>query len=442
MGLVWVALLAGGIWAVARLGVENWLVYAVAGVAMWIGLHHAGVHGTIAGVLLGLLIPAVTRRPVREVLGELRQHSRRTLEVSERLDTSDLLYVRDGVREAVPPLQRFEHVLHPWVAFFIMPLFGLANSGVSMAEMTAADFTAPVFLGVAVGLFVGKQLGNLAFTWAAVKLGVAEVPGGAPWSRVYGVAMVAGIGFTVALFIANLAFGGHPELLNQARLGVLVGSLVSGVSGMLVLRLIPARAGRGGPGAGEPRGLRCQNLFRHRQPAMSERTHAGGCGIFEVPDPRWPRPDCRRVGAVAPARSRLRSSREPLSGRPARVSQVSARSCRGCRSRSSPSRGARHLVSRHFVSAIGRPRPSVTPGTDGVGSLRGDAPWPGRTVPGEGVYSAPRRRGSGAPVMPPGRLRIVLEPRPLRSRCQTPRFGHRKAMLRAYTTSGGAGPLR
>jgi len=241
MGLVWVALVVGGIWGVARLGVESWVVYAVAGLALWLALHHAGVHGTIAGVLLGLLVPAVTRRPVREVLGELREYSRRTLDVNQRLDTSDLLHVRDGVREAVPPLQRFEHALHPWVAFFIMPLFGLANSGVSVAGMTAADLTAPVFLGVAVGLFVGKQLGIFAFTWAAVKVGAAEVPGRAPWSRVYGVAIIAGIGFTVALFIANLAFGGHPELLNQARLGVLVGSLVSGVSGMLVLRLFPAR---------------------------------------------------------------------------------------------------------------------------------------------------------------------------------------------------------
>ena len=99
---------------------------------------------------------------------------------------------------------------------------------------------------------MGKQLGIFAFTWAAVKLGAAEVPAGAPWSRVYGVAMVAGIGFTVALFIANLAFGGHPELLNQARLGVLVGSLVSGVSGMLVLWLIPDPAGRGVPAQATP----------------------------------------------------------------------------------------------------------------------------------------------------------------------------------------------
>jgi len=238
-GLLGVGVLALVVYGAGRIGVENALVYAAGGIALWIGFHHAGVHGTLAGVLLGLLVPAVTRRPVREVLAGLRQHSVLTLEVSERLDTSDLLYIRDEVRDAVPPLQRFEHALHPWVAFLVMPLFGLANSGVSVARMSLDSLTSPVFLGVAVGLFLGKQLGIFAFTWVAVRVGAAEVPGGAPWRSVYGVAMVAGIGFTVALFIANLAFATEPELLNEARLGVLVGSLVSGVSGMLVLRAMP-----------------------------------------------------------------------------------------------------------------------------------------------------------------------------------------------------------
>jgi Na+:H+ antiporter, NhaA family len=239
--LIWVLALVVLVWGAARLGVESWLVYAASGIGMWIALHHAGIHGTMAGVILGLLIPAASRRLARQVLGQVRRHAELTLEVTETLDTSDLIYLRDEVRDAVPPLQRFEHVLHPWVAFLIMPLFALANSGVSVAGMTAAELRGPVFLGVALGLFVGKQLGVFAFTWATVKLGGAEVPGGGPWSRVYGVAMVAGIGFTVALFIANLAFGGDPELLKQARLGVLLGSLVSGVSGTLVLRFLPGR---------------------------------------------------------------------------------------------------------------------------------------------------------------------------------------------------------
>ncbi len=239
-GLGVVVAVALAVFALGRLGVENALVYAMGGVGLWLAFHHAGVHGTLAGVLLGLLVPAVTRRPVREVLGELRTHSAQTLEVAGSLDTGDLLYVRDRLREAMPPLQRFEHVLHPWVAFLVMPLFGLANSGVSLAGMPVSALTGPVFLGVAVGLFVGKQLGIFAFTFGAVRLGAAEVPGGAPWGKVYGVAMVAGIGFTVALFIANLAFGAEPELLNEARLGVLVGSLVSGLTGTLLLRVLPA----------------------------------------------------------------------------------------------------------------------------------------------------------------------------------------------------------
>jgi NhaA family Na+:H+ antiporter len=247
--LGWVVLLAVIVLAAGRIGVESWVVFGVAGVAMWIALDHAGVHGTMAGVLLGLLIPAVTQRPVREALGDVRRYSARALEAREQLDTSELLHLRDEVREAVPPLQRFEHALHPWVVFVIMPLFGLANSGVRVAGLTLADLTEPVFLGVAVGLFLGKQLGIFAFTWGAVKVGAAKVPGGASWSRVYGVAMVAGIGFTVALFIANLAFGHAPALLNQARLGVLVGSVVSGLSGMLLLRLLPPPPAHAAPAA-------------------------------------------------------------------------------------------------------------------------------------------------------------------------------------------------
>ena len=242
VGLAWVAVLAVGVVAVGRLGVQSALFYAAGGLGLWLAFQHAGVHGTLAGVLLGLLVPGVTRRPVREVVAAVRSHSVLTLEGGETLDTGDLIYVGDEVRDAVPPLQRFEHALHPWVAFLIMPLFGLANSGVSLAGMSVANLVEPVFLGTALGLFVGKQLGIFAFTYGAVRAGEAAVPGGGSWGRVYGVSLVAGIGFTVALFIAQLAFGGEPRLLNEARLGVLVGSLVSGLTGMGVLRLLPMPA--------------------------------------------------------------------------------------------------------------------------------------------------------------------------------------------------------
>jgi Na+:H+ antiporter, NhaA family len=213
--LVWVALAALAVFAAARLGVENALVYAAGGLAMWVAFHHAGLHGTLAGVLLGLLVPGVSRRPVG-----------------------------DAVRDAIPPLQRFEHALHPWVVFGVLPLFALANSGVSLEGISHRSLTGPVFLGIALGLFLGKQLGIFLFTYAAVKGRLAVVPGGAPWGKVYGVATVAGIGFTVSLFIADLAFGSEPALLDEARLGVLVGSLVSGVVGTVVLWAMPSRAPR------------------------------------------------------------------------------------------------------------------------------------------------------------------------------------------------------
>jgi NhaA family Na+:H+ antiporter len=113
--------------------------------------------------------------------------------------------------------------------------------------MSAEALVRPVFLGTALGLFLGKQLGVFGFTWASVALGFAAAPAGARWGKVYGVSVVAGIGFTVALFIANLAFARVPHLLNEARLGVLVGSLVSGVVGTLVLRAMPMRAPRTAP---------------------------------------------------------------------------------------------------------------------------------------------------------------------------------------------------
>jgi NhaA family Na+:H+ antiporter len=241
-GLLWVLAAALAVLALNRLSVQNALLYGAGGVALWIAFHESGLHPTLAGVVLGLLVPAVARRPVRKVLDELRVHARATLEVGDRLDTNDLLCVADGLEEAIPPLQRFEHALHPWVVYAVMPLFALANAGVSLAELSARDMLGPVFLGIVAGLFIGKQLGVFGFTYAAVRAGIAGTPGGVVWGKVHGVATVAGIGFTVALFISNLAFAPMPHLLSEARLGVLVGSLVSGVVGMFLLRVSPLRS--------------------------------------------------------------------------------------------------------------------------------------------------------------------------------------------------------
>jgi len=126
------------------------------------------------------------------------------------------------------------------VAYGIVPLFALANSGISLKGMSLSDLLRPLPLGVVLGLFVGKQVGIFLFTWVAVKAGVAEMPGRATLLQLYGVAVVAGIGFTVALFVAGLAFANEPNLLTEAKLGILLGSLLSAVVGYLLLRFGPS----------------------------------------------------------------------------------------------------------------------------------------------------------------------------------------------------------
>jgi NhaA family Na+:H+ antiporter len=145
------------------------------------------------------------------------------------------------------PLSRFIHRLHPWVAFGVMPLFALASSGVDLSATHAQQLLAPITLGAALGLLLGKQAGIFAFTWVAIRAGLAPSPGGATTLQLYGVAVVAGIGFTVALFIAGLAFP-EPAFLAEAKVGILLGSLLAGVAGACVLRFAgggPARATAG-----------------------------------------------------------------------------------------------------------------------------------------------------------------------------------------------------
>ncbi|MFY0530052.1 Na+/H+ antiporter NhaA [Archangium gephyra] len=235
-----------------RLHLRSGLVYAVAGALLWYFIHHAGIHATIAGVLLGLMIPARGLRPVREVLEALKVHSeglvRRTPE--ESIANEELLRIEEQIEDLEPPLNRFVHALHPWVAFGIMPVFALTNAGLSLSGMSLDSLTHPVLLGSALGLFVGKQLGVFLFTLVALRAGLSSMPGNASFSQLYGVSALTGIGFTVALFIANLAFTAEPALLGQAKIGILLGSLVSGVAGYGLLRVLKPRVAATSPVAG------------------------------------------------------------------------------------------------------------------------------------------------------------------------------------------------
>ncbi len=230
------------LWLCNRYYVRNGMAYVVLGGALWYTMHHGGVHATIAGVVVGMMIPARPTRRGREVLEELHGFIGQLLREpeDEAVRTAQLLHIEEQLEDIEPPLTRFVHLWHGWVAYGIVPLFALANSGISLAGMSLSDLLRPLPLGVVLGLFVGKQVGIFLFTWVAVKAGLAEMPGRASLLQLHGVAVVAGIGFTVALFVGGLAFANEPNLLTEAKLGILLGSLLSAVVGYLLLRFGPS----------------------------------------------------------------------------------------------------------------------------------------------------------------------------------------------------------
>jgi NhaA family Na+:H+ antiporter len=243
VGLAAAAAVGAGLFLLSRRQVFAATPWALGGVLLWYAFHHAGIHATLAGVALGLAIPARPRIAPREVVEALARHAGALVAgrsgPDDELDWESIRGIERTLEATEAPLARFTSALHPWVAFGVMPVFAFANSGVEVGGLSPERLGGPVVVGTAVALFAGKQLGIFAFTATAVKLGLASVPGGAGWARLLGVSMVAGIGFTVALFIAGLAFADSPALLDEAKVGILAGSLAAGVAGALVLRATP-----------------------------------------------------------------------------------------------------------------------------------------------------------------------------------------------------------
>jgi Na+:H+ antiporter, NhaA family len=235
LSLVWLAA-AGAVTALLlamnRAGVSDGRLYAIIGAGLWYTVHHSGIHATIAGVVLGLMIPARSERPTADVLREL---SDQIAQWNPEQPTSSAIARTLTSLEA--PVDRMVRGLHAWVAFLIMPVFALANAGISLHDMGIATLLTPVALGIALGLFLGKQLGIFIMTLLAVKLKLVPMPEGASTKQLYGVSVIAGIGFTVALFIAALAYPDDDLLSNEAKLGIVVGSLAAGLVGCLLLRL-------------------------------------------------------------------------------------------------------------------------------------------------------------------------------------------------------------
>ena len=196
-----------GLIALNRSGVKSITPYALIGLFIWVCVLKSGVHATLAGVLTALAIP-----------------------------------MKGKTESAQSPLHYLEHALHPWIAFMILPIFAFANAGVSLSEITISDLTAKVPLGIALGLFFGNQVAIFLLTFVAVKIGIAKLPENVRWIQIYGVGCLAGIGFTMSLFIGTLAFR-DPELINQVRLGVLMGSFASAILGYTVLRFTSKERG-------------------------------------------------------------------------------------------------------------------------------------------------------------------------------------------------------
>jgi Na+:H+ antiporter, NhaA family len=236
------ALLAAGgllglILVLQRLQVRWTVVYVLLGVGVWLATFQSGVHATIAGVALGLATPAVPFQRPRAVSLEAHRIADDTVDdpVPPDADAHQWLHLAGLTREAVSPLARLEHLLHPWTSYVIVPVFALANAGVAITSSTLGEaLTSGVTLGVVVGLVAGKTVGVTVFTWLATKTGITRLPEGVGWDQLVGVAVLAGIGFTVSLFISSLAFQTQ-AVQDAAKVGILAASLLAGLLGALLL---------------------------------------------------------------------------------------------------------------------------------------------------------------------------------------------------------------
>lgn len=227
-----------------RLLIRHTLVYLTLGICLWLAVFGSGVHATVAGVLLAMTVPVRTRIDedeflvrAEEAVGEFKAasdpHLRSVISNNEQQEALHAL--ERSAEEVQSPLMKMEHALHAPVAFVIMPLFALANAGVRLDAAMFALVSWRVVLGVLLGLVVGKAVGVTLFSWVAVRSGFASQPSAVSWSSVHGVAWLAGIGFTMSLFVAGLAYGPGP-LLDSAKVGVIAASVLAGAVGYTLLR--------------------------------------------------------------------------------------------------------------------------------------------------------------------------------------------------------------
>jgi NhaA family Na+:H+ antiporter len=224
------------IYGLNRVGVRTVPMYAAVGAFIWFAFYRSGVHPTVAGVLLGLMTPSSAWIGDKTLVEVLEDAIRRA--PGEGHERNDMLQtVQFTAREGLSPLHRLETLLHPWVGFVIMPIFALANAGVTVEVKAVSD---PVAVAVALGLFFGKPIGIVLASWISVRLGIAKLPSGANWWMMLGAGSLGGIGFTMSLFVANLAFV-DPAHLSDSKIGILTGSFCSAIAGTIILSIAGAK---------------------------------------------------------------------------------------------------------------------------------------------------------------------------------------------------------
>ncbi|MEO8540103.1 MAG: Na+/H+ antiporter NhaA [bacterium] len=241
--LIWAGIMLAVIVAVARAGVHSTDVYVLLGILFWAAVYKSGIHATLAGVVLAMLTPARPRYTQRAFEGSALDLLVSYRYARDRGDTEQAQQVLEEFetlsRGTESPLDRLEHTLHPWVSYLIVPIFALVNAGVVISSGLISDsVSSPISLGVATGLVIGKPVGILLACFIAVRLGIADLPSNTNYGHILGLGMIAGIGFTVSLFITGLAFD-SAVFIDEAKLAILAASALAGVAGFVYLWIAP-----------------------------------------------------------------------------------------------------------------------------------------------------------------------------------------------------------
>jgi NhaA family Na+:H+ antiporter len=242
---------AGGLFALLMVfnlgGIRSSIPYFIVAVVMWYALQQSGVHATLAGIMGALSVPATPKYDPERFSEHVRELMHR-FDASHQPGKSIITNValravvqtlENGVHAVEAPLQRLEHFWHMPVAYIVIPIFALANAGIPLSLGSLADtFSHPVMMGVSLGLVLGKFIGITGASWLVLKLGIAELPKDTRFTQIAGVSLLAGIGFTMSIFVAQLGFSHNEELLLMAKTGILFASLLAGVSGYIWLYLV------------------------------------------------------------------------------------------------------------------------------------------------------------------------------------------------------------